>query len=154
MKGADFVIVCYKGAHHQLILPLKYMQNPWSLALVLRLLRQYFGYNLYIKRLEFSQILIYVFMYGGSSISFSRYGSLKLAPVIFYPFFGPKTRYCHFTVPRDYFFGTIKISNFVIAKVFYRLRSLVWTQIWHINLIKKCLKGPLYFKNRELLYRK
>ena len=84
------------------------MQKYVSLKLDLRVKRQYFRYEKYINRLQIDEILTYVSMYGGPSISFLRYEPLKSDVTIFGSFSGLKTRFRHFPTRRDYFFVRIK----------------------------------------------
>ena len=56
----------------------------WKLDLNVK--RQYFRYMEYINWLQIDEILTCVFMYGGPSISFLRYGPLKNDVTILTPF--------------------------------------------------------------------
>ena len=96
------------------------MQKYAFLKLDLRVKRQYFWYEKYINRLQIDEILTYVFMYGGSSISILRYSCLNSAHPIFIPFSSLWTHFRHIPTLGVYFPVKSKIYHFLVIKVFGR----------------------------------
>ena len=101
------------------------MQKYASLKIVLNLKRQYFSYEKYVDRLKIDEIITYVFMYMGPSISFLHYEPLKSDVNIFNTFSGLKTRFHHFPTRRAYFFLKLKFRIFLTFIVLQRLQAFL-----------------------------